>query len=459
LIRRAIAFAFVAALSIAGRPHSASAAAASSQPVAPAATQCTVHRQYVPHTDKTGHILLKYDPDKSFFPIGLWGQVLPDAPGGPYPDWKELVAAGFNTIWPINWDDRAIPLAEAAGMQLVYMGAIDEKHAAKLKDHPNLLGNMWKDEPTGHLNIPKFDMDEEFAQFATYKKRINEQMPGLPVFINDPPAILPDPPKFKQWWTKWNSAGDVACQDNYPLVDRVARTRSLALEPTGIPQLVSLAVGINGGTKPEWLIVGAFDSPADPNWPFRMPTPVQLRCEVYTAIVSGATGIAYFIMDSHASRDGGIVGMSPRPKMKYLPGEPRAATPAQLIQGRALWEMATQVNSELHELTPVLLSPTLGEDAPYNVEVKAKESVTPKPLHCMLKRDAQDRLVLLAANVDDAVLSATFHVPVAINGIEVLFENRHGPDVAADRSTFAEHFEPFDVHVYRIHPAAGPTTR
>ena len=76
----------------------------------------------------------------------------------------------------------------------------------------------------------------------------------------------------------------------------------------------------------------------------------------------------------------------------------------------------------------------------------------------MLKRDERGRLVLLAANVDDAVLSATFTMPILINGIEVPFENRVGPDIAADRKTFTDRFEPFDVHVYRIHPIA-PTSQ
>jgi hypothetical protein len=127
--------------------------------------------------------------------------------------------------------------------------------------------------------------------------------------------------------------------------------------------------------------------------------------------------------------------------------------------------MAAQVNSELRTLTPVLLSPTLSEDAPYTATVKAEAAVTPTPtpLHCMLKRDAKGRLVLFAVNVDDAVLSATVTGPGPIKGIEVLYENRVGPDIAADRRTFTEHFEPFDVHIYRIHPAAaaasGPTSR
>jgi hypothetical protein len=118
---------------------------------------------------------------------------------------------------------------------------------------------MWMDEPTGHLNIPNFDMDQEFAQFVKYKKRINEQMPGLPVFINDPPAIFPDPPKFKQWWQKWNSAGDVACQDNYPIGRPQVAHAVAGAGADGIPQLVSLAIDQRRERKPEWLIVGAFD--------------------------------------------------------------------------------------------------------------------------------------------------------------------------------------------------------
>jgi hypothetical protein len=116
--------------------------------------------------------------------------------------------------------------------------------------------------------------------------------------------------------------------------------------------------------------------------------------------------------------------------------------------------MATQINSELRELTPVLLSPTLGDDAPYKVEVNAKDRSRRTPLHCMLKRDEKGGSCCWRSNLDDAVLSATFTVPDPINGIEVLFENRHGPDIAADRKTFIERFEPFDVHVYRIQPAA-----
>jgi hypothetical protein len=408
------------------------------------------HLDMVPHTDAQGHILTKYDPHKSFFPIGSWGQVLPDSQGGPYVSWRDMKAQGFNTIWSLNWDDRAIDVAEDANIQLVYMGKIDDAHAAKYKNHPRLLGNMWMDEPTGKLNIPDFNMQELFDEFLAYKKRINAAMPGLPVFINDPPAIFPDPPKFKQWWLKWNTAGDVACQDVYPIVDRAERTRTLAPDPTGIPQVVSLAVDVNDGKKPEWLIVGAFDSPQDPNWPFRMPTPVQLRAEIYTGIIHGATGVNYFIIDSDASRRGGVVGMSPDPKPTYGGGGP-TATPAQMVQAKSLWAMAGQINSELKELTPVLLSPTVGGDV-FKAEVKGK-GVTPTPLHCVLKPHPDGGYVLLTVNVDDAVFNATFSFEQDLKSAATMFENQPPVVLAKTKRSFENRYEPFETHVYRILPA------
>jgi hypothetical protein len=120
LIRRAIAFAFVAALPtqgarilIAQRPHR--------NPSRPRSRNAPFIASTSRTTDKTGHILLKYDPDKSFFPIGLWGQVLPDAPAGRI-GMEGARGRGFNTIWPINWDDRAIRWPKRPGAARLHGG-------------------------------------------------------------------------------------------------------------------------------------------------------------------------------------------------------------------------------------------------------------------------------------------------------------------------------------------------
>eukprot|EP01050_Picozoa_sp_SAG11_P013449 SAG11_NODE_1573_length_4664_cov_3.235487_1_plen_48_part_10 len=43
-----------------------------------------------------------------------------------------------------------------------------------------------------------------------------------------------------------------------------------------------------------------------------MPTPREMRGQVYAGIVHGATGIIYFAMDSGVTRDGEVMGIAPR---------------------------------------------------------------------------------------------------------------------------------------------------
>jgi hypothetical protein len=43
-----------------------------------------------------------------------------------------------------------------------------------------------------------------------------------------------------------------------------------------------------------------------------MPSPREMRGQVYAGIVHGATGIIYFAMDSGVTRDGQVMGIAPR---------------------------------------------------------------------------------------------------------------------------------------------------
>lgn len=56
---------------------------------------------------------------------------------------------------------------------------------------------------------------------------------------------------------------------------------------------MGLAASINNESKPIWLCVQAFEGS---KW--LMPTPREMRAQVYTALIHGATGIIYFAMDS-----------------------------------------------------------------------------------------------------------------------------------------------------------------
>ena len=59
-----------------------------------------IYRNGVPHTDRQGRLLTTFNPEKSFFQIGMWGAPLPGKYYDSECDWAVLKSAGFNTVWP-----------------------------------------------------------------------------------------------------------------------------------------------------------------------------------------------------------------------------------------------------------------------------------------------------------------------------------------------------------------------
>jgi hypothetical protein len=417
-----------------------------------------IYQGGVPHTDRQGRSRLVYEDGISFLTLGLWGQPL----GGPlneswgrvYPEWEQLRESGFNTVWP--WYsvslEEGMRDARAAGIQLIHMGEIEPDLLSRFGGDPHLLGNVWMDEPIIHLG--SVDMDSLFGAFVHYRERAREIAPNLNVFVNDAAWITPT---ARKWWLRWNTAGDVSVHDNYPvMLVRGQLPRSLGKEPSGIPQSVSLAVRANEESKPVWFTVGAFESPGPSDYPFRLPTPAQLRASVYAAIVHGATGITYFIHDSFISRDGNVIGMAENPSREYVSGVPGGealtatpATPLQLIQSRALWSAALQINRELHSLTPAILSPTAPDADQCTVRVDGG-GVTSVPLRAILKTDPAGGQVLLTVNLDDTVLNAEFSCPRSMTGLEVLFESQPSDPTVAGEGRFAVRYEPYEVHIFRL---------
>jgi hypothetical protein len=428
---------------------SVDAVAMSTAPVLP--ERLAVQRVYVggvPHTEARGRRRTTYDPQQSFFQIGIWGNPTGEVWGTRY-DLQVLRDAGFNTMWP--WPsaslDQALEQGKAAGLQVVAMNPLPEALLSACKDHPNLLGNVWVDEPTGQFWGK--DMEAKYAEFVAYKRRTNEIAPDLCVFVNDVPWISPP---ATEWWTRWNTAGDISCHDNYP-VKHSAQTRSLA----EIADTVGLAVRVNQEQKPVWLIVGAFEQPGTSAIPFRFPTPLQLRASVYAGLIHGATGIVYFTWDTYVCRDGNVIGMAPDPKVAYVPSprqegytHPTPARPDQLVAARALWAMATQINRELAELTPALLAPTVDpQQVPYAISVTGLGR-TEEPIHALLKPQPDGSLLLLTVNLEDAVLAATYTFPPALQSVERLYENQLPIALDKDARTFTDTYEPFETHVYRV---------
>ena len=159
-----------------------------------------VYSKQVPHIDKNGNVLTIYDENKSFFPIAMWGASNSTEVYGKTYDWNILKEAGYNTVWPWPSENRVAQLDKGAeyGMQIVLMNPINDESFPLINNHPNLLGNCWKDEPIGQLG-PK--MQGMFDDFTEYKNKAKKLAPNLKVFINDAPWIT-EP--ATEWWIKWN---------------------------------------------------------------------------------------------------------------------------------------------------------------------------------------------------------------------------------------------------------------
>lgn len=420
-----------------------------------AASISKMYAQFVPHTDKKGRRLKAYDPESSFFPIGIWGVPLHGVSEGFLYDWTELKKAGFNTVWAWRGEDRipSLKAAEEFGFQAILMGSLEADFLKKEKDHPNLLGNMWDDEPMGKLGQTGFSMEEHFRAFQDYKTRTNQLAPDLLVFNNDVPWYWE---QAAVWWPKWNAAGDIVCHDNYPFTAVKARSRSMGREPNGVPQALAMAGKVNDWRKPSWVIVGAFDDDdlAGTPFSFRFPTIHQLRAQVYASIIGGATGITYFTWDSRISRAGNVIGISPDPQADYepegreLPPGRVRATPLQMIDSKALWAAASEINGELRDLAPAILSKTAGGEMPFRVEISG-EAVTETPIRCLLKADPRGGYLLFTVNLDDAVIPAKFTFPQGLSAVQNLYENAP-PTEIVDGQSFAVLFEPFASHVIRL---------
>jgi len=410
----------------------------------------TVYRGGVPHTDARGRLMIEYDSERSFFPIAIWGPPAVSAETGAI-----IKDAGFNTIWPWNVPiEPALKCGEESDLQIIVMYGLTDDELKKFKDHPRLLANTASlyDEPTGHY-YGKPDAQSRYDGFLAYQEKVHRLAPELPVFIADCAWIMEPATSY---WVKWNTAGGISCHNNYPILYRRRRVRSIGAEPNAIPQTTTLAVAINKEQKPVWLVLAANETPGIQSvYAMRFATPIQLRAMVYTAIIHGATGIHYFILDSAISRNGGQIGFSPEPRAAYgaikWSGNDRSvpATPMQMAQSKALWEAARYINHELQELTPVVLSPTVGAEVNYTVTVEG-ESVTATPIRCLLKPHPDGGYVLLSVNMDDAVLDVTHRFPEPLAEAGVMFENGPPTELAEDGKSFSIVYEPFDTHVIRV---------
>jgi len=399
----------------------------------------TIYLSGVPHIDTTGKTITEYRTGKSFFPILLYHATdfLDAAETIPTP-FDKLRKAGFNGVHTTAFTKSGMTRAymdrlHKYGLRMVKCVA-EEKEVKQFAKHPAMLAWDVIDEPD---SLGDFDQyPSRFGYYNKHLKMIRDYDKIHPVFVNNVAWIL-DPNLV--WWTKWQQTGDIACHDNYP---RGPTTPDSWSKNIGIPESVSLAVKVTDEKKPVWFIAQAFSEDKPNRW--AMPTPVELRSMVYTAIIHGATAIDYFVMDNDIVRGAGLYGISPEPREQYTAGSGVTADAARLTQIKELWDTASTINKEIKDLTPWILSATTSAD--YHIYIRG-ESKTAAPIRTILKY-WKGKYLLLAVNIDNAAIDTRveFESKLHVKSVEAMYEKRK--NLTLTDSTFTDNFKPFEVHIY-----------
>ncbi|MEN6358356.1 MAG: hypothetical protein ABFD83_14885 [Armatimonadota bacterium] len=402
----------------------------------------TCYQKGVPHTDRNGHMLSKYDPQRSFLPIGIYHFVLDDQSSGIL-GFDYLAASGFNCCHYCELQKLSdlIGDAEKSGIQLFPHHPTDEDVKA-YKDSPAILGWYLDEEATGFYWGP--NMEAAFKKFLARRDAIKAIDPNHPVFALDACWITPP---ATDWWVKWNSSGDVTSHDNYPLN---GKHTSLSYD-MGIPESISLAVSSVKQKKPMWFCAQAH-SYDDPKFRCVFPTPMQERCMIYTALIHGATGIIYFGIDSYILRGGKCIGIAPDPQPDYnrsTSPDRVKANARQLAASRELWETVVGLNREIAGLRPSILSPTAS--VPYEVYIQdLPPSVSSSPIRTLLKTNPAGGYTLLLSNVQAKPWNARVRFPdlrkLTVN--ELFADNKQ---IAVNGDSFDISCPGFDARAFSVY--------
>ena len=128
--------------------------------------------------------------------------------------------------------------------------------------------------------------------------------------------------------------------------------------------------------------------------------------------------------------------------------EPEFIEAGLLADGEML-AAATAINQQIHQLAPVLNQPSAAG------AVTVESSANDVPVAVLAKRDGA-ALYVFAVAMRDGATQATFHLADASAqaSVQVLGEDR---TVQAANGVFADTFNPWDVHLYKIESPAPDT--
>lgn len=366
--------------------------------------------------DGQGRLMLG---DKPFFPVGLYEVAIPEIRSVPRESFN-VVADPYWAQGPQTTPEYLKAAGEGgsfliAGLPFEQVRAKDdrfiERYVRAVKGDEHLLVWYAFEEPSGsHVTV-------EQGEFAC--QAIHKQDPARPILFVD----------FQtKNVTAYRNCYDIFAYDFYPI-----GTSSIVYWRNMLKGVVQAA-----HPKPVWGVIQAFGH-ADPKHDWVPPTPEEIRCMAYLAVIEGCQGILFY---SHGRR----------------------GDPFYVREHPEHWAFMQRLGAELQALSPVLLSPVVDGGA----------SVGNKSIDLILRRRVvagnppTAEMYLVAANMAHKTPAVERHYPgVRQADVRIVLKDvgdgqaevvgsagtgsaKAGRIVPIHGGAFVDSFDPYCVHVYRI---------
>lgn len=355
--------------------------------------------------------------DPGYFPIAVWLQNPRNA--------ERYKAAGINLyvgLWKGPTEEQLSALKEA-GMPVI---CAQSKLGLAHRDDPIIIGWMHGDEPDNAQLVTDPATGEKSYGGPVPPQRIVDDYerlrvadPTRSILLNLGQGVAND---------EWHGRGSGAHKDDYLTYVKGCDIVSFDVypvvgirKPDGenylwyVPKGVSRLAQWTEGKKIIWNCIECTRISSET----QKATPHQVKAEVWMSIIHGSMGLIWFVHE-------------------WKPSFNEHA----LLDDPEMLAAVTAINNQIHELAPVLNSPTVKDG------MTVKSSLEDVPVAAMMKR-YEGSTYVFAVGMRNAPAKGWFEVqdlPEA-SVAEVIEENR---SIEVRNGKFEDDFGVYDVHLYRI---------
>lgn len=362
--------------------------------------------------------------DPNFFPISVYWQTNTS-------NYQQYKDAGFDII--IMTQDMSYPVLQAlknAGMQGMFpqadwaLGMINESNAS------TIFGWVQRDEPDNAQYNPKTDSYDPCINpqiIVDLYKEWKSKDPVRPVYLGLGCGVAAtesytrgtcqgDLDSYRMTKNGYTMGCDIASFDVYPVNGNLVEIKNnLWYVPKGVDSLKVWTLN----SKPVWTSIETTQTLPGSG----KPTPVEVKAEVWMALVHGVTGICYF------------------------PHTMEPFDEAALLHDTEMIQAVTEINAQIKYLAPVLNSVTTTNYA------TVQTSLERVPIDIMTKNhDGFNYIFAVPTKKYKSQTTSAIFTVSSGTSVEVIGENR---TIDIVNGQFTDTFSPYQVHLYKIGTSTG----